>query len=88
MRRLSILFFALAAAAQAQQPIANVNPQDATIAGDLQVSGGRAVLVGSSTVTAKDHTAELALSEAARCASAQPAACTSQQARAPPHPCR
>lgn len=61
MRR-SILLLALAIAAHAQQPIANVSAQDATVTGDLQVSGGRAILVGSSTVTAKDHTAELALS--------------------------
>jgi hypothetical protein len=60
MRR-SIVLFALAAAAHAQQPIANVDAQDVAIAGDLQVSGGRAILVGSSTVTAKDHTAELTL---------------------------
>lgn len=35
--------------------------QDATVSGDLSVTNGRAVLVGRSTVIAKDHTAEVAL---------------------------
>ncbi len=34
---------------------------DATVAGALEVTNGRAVLVGNTTVTAKDHTAEIAL---------------------------
>ena len=45
----------------AQQPIGSVGVQDATVSGALEVTGGRAVLVGSSAITAKDHTAEVAL---------------------------
>ena len=47
-----------------QQPgrrIGTVGVQDAKIAGALEVSNGRAVLVGNTTVTAKDHTAEVSL---------------------------
>lgn len=51
----------LALMAGAQQPIGTVGVQDATVAGALQVTGGRTVLVGSTTVTAKDHTAEVEL---------------------------
>src|SRR5271154_7089508 len=47
--------------AQTQQPIGTVGMQDATVAGALEVSNGRAILVGSSTVTARDHVAEVAL---------------------------
>jgi hypothetical protein len=47
---------------QAQQPIGTVGVQDATVAGALEVTNGRAVLVGSTTVTAKDHVADIALS--------------------------
>src|SRR5947209_6933476 len=47
--------------AQGQQSIGSVGIADATVAGALEVSNGRAVLVGASTVTAKDHTAEVAL---------------------------
>ena len=50
-----------ASAAWAQQPIGSVAMQDATVAGSLEVTGGRAVLVGSSSVTAKDHAAEVSL---------------------------
>lgn len=46
---------------QAQQPIGSVGLADATVAGALEVSNGRALLVGASTVTARDHTAEVAL---------------------------
>ena len=45
----------------AQQPIGTVAMQDATVAGDLSVTGGRAVLVGASSVTAKDRTAVVTL---------------------------
>ncbi|MCU1321891.1 MAG: hypothetical protein JWM43_1540 [Acidobacteriaceae bacterium] len=45
----------------AQQPIGSVGVQDATVAGALEVTNGRAVLVGNTTVTAKDHTAEVTL---------------------------
>ena len=55
------LYRSPAAAAQAQQPIANVEPAGCNDRRRPQVSGGRAMLVGSSTVTAKDHTAELTL---------------------------
>lgn len=58
--RLPVLLL-LAAMAGAQQPIGSVGLQDATVAGSLRVSNGRAVLEGASTVTAKDHTAEVAL---------------------------
>jgi hypothetical protein len=44
-----------------QQPIGTVGIQDATVAGALEVSNGRAVLVGNTTVTAKDRTAEIEL---------------------------
>jgi hypothetical protein len=44
-----------------QQPIGTVGVQDATVAGALEVSNGRAVLVGNTTVTAKDRTAEIEL---------------------------
>lgn len=46
----------------AQQGIGTVAVQDATVSGDLSVTNGRAVLVGSSSVTAKDHTANVDLS--------------------------
>jgi len=49
-------------AQQAAPSIGTVGVQDATVSGDLSVTNGRAVLVGSSNVTAKDHTAEIALS--------------------------
>src|SRR6185437_973714 len=59
--QLALLFAVLCGAAQAQQPIGNVAVQDATVAGDLSVSNGRAVLVANTTVTAKDHTADVTL---------------------------
>lgn len=43
------------------QTIGTVAMQDATVSGDLSVTNGRAILVGRSTVIAKDHTAEVAL---------------------------
>ncbi len=49
------------AAAFAQQPIGNVSTQDATITGSLEVTGGRAVLTSSSSVIAKDRTAQISL---------------------------
>ncbi|HEY8997360.1 MAG TPA: nuclease [Edaphobacter sp.] len=48
-------------AAWAQQSIGTVGVSDATVAGALEVTNGRAVLRGASTVTAKDKTAEIAL---------------------------
>jgi hypothetical protein len=47
--------------AQAQQSIGTVGVQDATVAGALEVSNGQAILVGNTTVTARDHVAEIAL---------------------------
>jgi hypothetical protein len=56
------LTFAIASGSLlAQQAIGTVAMQDATVSGDLSVTNGRAVLVGSSSVLAKDHTAEIAL---------------------------
>jgi hypothetical protein len=54
-------FFAGVSMAQAQQSIGTVGVQDATVAGALEVSNGRAILVGNTTVTARDRTAEIAL---------------------------
>ncbi len=45
----------------AQQPIGTVGVQDAKVAGALEVTNGKAVLVGSTIVTATDHTAEVTL---------------------------
>jgi hypothetical protein len=47
--------------AQQQGPIGTVGVQDATVSGALEITNGRAILVGSNTVTARDHTAEVAL---------------------------
>jgi hypothetical protein len=54
-------FFAGLSMAQAQQSIGTVGVQDATVAGALEVSNGRAILVGNTTVTARERTAEIAL---------------------------
>jgi hypothetical protein len=54
-------FFAALSMAHAQQSIGTVGVQDATVAGALEVSNGRAILVGNTTVTAKDRTADIAL---------------------------
>jgi hypothetical protein len=64
--RLSFLFpgsllFGGLLMAQTQQPIGTVGVQDATVAGALEVSNGRAVLVGNTTVTALDHVAQIEL---------------------------
>lgn len=57
-----LLFAALAAAAaQAQQPIGSVALENAAVSGDLLVNNGRAVLASNSTITAKDHTADITL---------------------------
>ncbi|HEY0161098.1 MAG TPA: nuclease [Edaphobacter sp.] len=58
---LGLIFLGVAAAGSFAQQIGSVGLQDATVAGSLEVSNGRAVLVGASTVTARDHTAEIAL---------------------------
>jgi hypothetical protein len=62
MRRLIVLFVIGCGAAHAQQSIGSVGIQDATVSGALEVTNGRAVLVGNTTVTARDHTADIALS--------------------------
>ena len=54
-------FFAGLSLAQAQQSIGTVGVQDATVAGAIEVSNGRAILVGNTTVTARDRVAEIAL---------------------------
>jgi len=54
-------FFAGLSIVQAQQSIGTVGVQDATVAGALEVSNGRAILVGNTTVTARDRVAEIAL---------------------------
>jgi len=56
------LLLAGSASGQTQSPIGTVGMQDATVAGALEITNGRAVMVGSTTVTAHDHTAEVALS--------------------------
>jgi hypothetical protein len=61
MSRCPFLLAALCGVAWAQQPIGTVGVQDATVAGALVITNGRAVLVGSTTVTARDHAAEVAL---------------------------
>ena len=64
MRR-RIVIFGLACASVCslaqQQSIGSVGIADATVAGALEVTNGRAQLLGASTVTARDHTAEVAL---------------------------
>jgi hypothetical protein len=59
--RLMVVCAMVSGMALAQQPIGTVGVQDATVAGALVVTNGRAVLVGSTTVTARDHSAEVAL---------------------------
>jgi len=49
------------AARAQQQSIGSVGVADATVTGALEVSNGRALLLGASTVTARDRTAEVAL---------------------------
>lgn len=56
------LALACAASVRAQQLIGYVSTSDAQVAGASDVLDGRAVLVGSASVTAKDHTAPIALS--------------------------
>jgi hypothetical protein len=58
--RLSSLF-AGSLLAQTQQPIGTVGVQNATVAGALEVSNGRAILIGNTTVTARDRVAEVVL---------------------------
>jgi hypothetical protein len=71
VRRLMVVFAMGCGVGRAQQavgavgvgavPVGTVGVQDAKIAGALEVSNGRAVLVGNTTVTAMDRTAEVTL---------------------------
>ena len=60
-RQVVLLFAMLCGAGQAQQPIGSVGVQDVTIAGNLSVNNGRALLVGNTSLTAKDHAADVKL---------------------------
>lgn len=51
----------LGVCAAAQQRIGSVALEDASVAGALEVRSGQAVLVGASSVTAREHVAELKL---------------------------
>jgi hypothetical protein len=62
VRRLMVVFAMSCSVACGQQTIGTVGVQDATVAGALVVSNGRAVLVGNTTVTAGERTAEVSLS--------------------------
>jgi hypothetical protein len=61
MCQLSFLLVALSGLNAQQQSIGTVGMQDATVSGALEVSNGRAILVGNTTVTARDRVAEIAL---------------------------
>jgi hypothetical protein len=61
VRRLILVFTIGCGVAWAQQPIGTVGVQNANIAGALEINNGRAILVGNTTVTARDHTAEIEL---------------------------
>ncbi|WP_158943456.1 nuclease [Granulicella sp. S190] len=61
VRRLILVFAIGCGGARAQQAIGSVGVQNANIAGALEVSNGRAILVGNTTVTARDRTAEIQL---------------------------
>ena len=61
VRRLVVVFAMVCGMGRAQQSVGTVGVQDAKIAGALEVSNGRAVLVGNTTVTAMDRTAEVTL---------------------------
>jgi len=61
VRRLILVVTIGCEVAWAQQPIGTVGVQNANIAGALEVSNGRAILVGNTTVTARDHAAEIEL---------------------------
>jgi hypothetical protein len=61
VRRLILVFTIGCEVAWAQQPIGTVGVQNANIAGALEINNGRAILVGNTTVTARDHTAEIEL---------------------------
>ena len=56
-----VVALCLAPVAGAQQPIGHIRMEEATVSGDLEVTGGSANLRGGATLTARDHTAELNL---------------------------
>jgi hypothetical protein len=56
-----LLACAASAPLRAQQLIGYVNTRDASVAGASEVMEGKAVLTGSASVTAKDHTASVTL---------------------------
>jgi hypothetical protein len=67
MRRLILVFAIECSVGFAQQPgtaqpIGTVGMQNAMVSGALEVNNGQALLVGNTTVTARDHTAEMTLS--------------------------
>ena len=53
--------FAFAFVANAQQPMGAVATEDAVVTGGLEVQNGRAALLTNASVTARDHTATIAL---------------------------
>jgi hypothetical protein len=61
VRRLIVVFAMGCGVARAQQPIGTVGIQNANVAGALELSNGQAILVGNTTVTAREHTAEIEL---------------------------
>jgi hypothetical protein len=61
VRVFAVCFLFIGTSFAQQQPIGTVGMQDATVAGALEVTNGRAILVGSTTVTARDHVAEVEL---------------------------
>ena len=66
--QLSFLFLGSSTVNAQQQSIGTVGMQDATVAGALEVSNGRAILVGNTTVTARDHVAKVELNRGGTCA--------------------
>src|SRR5271155_3901756 len=61
VRWLILVFTIECGVAWGQQPIGTVGVQNANIAGALEINNGRAILVGNTTVTARDHAAEIEL---------------------------
>ena len=57
----SLATFAFAVTTHAQQPMGTVATQDAVVTGGLEVQNGRAALLTNASVTARDHTANIAL---------------------------
>jgi hypothetical protein len=57
----SLATFAFAVTTHAQQPMGTVATEDAVVTGGLEVQNGRAALLTNASVTARDHTANIAL---------------------------